>query len=537
MSCTPSPATVRSALLEVGAVVLAAGLVVAAFPPVGATLTVWIALLPVLWVLGRAPVGRAALLGALYGTLYAALATQWLLPTFRDYFGRSPLFTIGFLVPFWIATGGVYHAALFGGLALWRERVSRGIWLALIPAAWVAIEFVRTHLGIRSPWTTLGDGVFPYASLRQAASVTGIYGLSAIVVAVNIALHELGLALRSPRDRHTRRRAWVSAGVAAALLLAAGAHGVARRASLRAALEATDAEGVEVVVVQGNVGSELRWKRSQALRVLARYGQLTLAALREGPADLVVWPEQALQTSPDDPAVAPSLALLRARARTPLLIGAVRHDPSGTFNAAFLLRDGAPRLHYDKQRLLAFSETQPLGDWLSFAEDGDLAPSRYSAGTSAGLLGGFDTPLGVTICFEGVYPPLTRSLARGGARVLVNLANDSWFRGRGGHGQHLRQVVFRAVETGLPLVRAASDGISTVVEPDGRIVERLAAGERGILRATVRLPAGAAATLYTRLGDWFAWLCIAAVMLATGWCLALRVADLPTPHGDAHSRA
>ncbi len=527
----------RSALLEVGAVTLAAGLVVAAFPPVGATHTVWIALLPILWVLGRAPAGRAALLGCLYGTLYAALATQWLLPTFRDYFGRSPLFTIGFLVPFWIATGGVYHAALFGGLAILRERLSRGLWLALIPAAWVAIEFTRTHLGIRSPWTTLGDGVFPYASLRQLASVTGIYGLSALVVAANIALHELGLALCSRRDPRAWRTASVSAGLAAALLLAAGAHGTARRATLEGALSARGAERVEVVVVQGNVGSELRWKRSQALRVLARYGELTVAALQDGPADLVVWPEQALQTGPDDPAVAPSISLRRARARTPLLIGAVRHDAAGIFNSAFLLRDGALPLHYDKQRLLAFSETQPLGDWLSFAEDGDLAPSRYTAGTSPGLLGGFDTPLGVTICFEGVYPPLTRSLARGGARLLVNLANDSWFRGRGGHGQHLRQVVFRAVETGLPLVRAASNGISTVVEPDGRIVERLAAGERGALRATVRIPAGAPATLYTRLGDWFAWLCVATVLLAAGWLLTPMTGMLPTPQRDAHSGA
>lgn len=490
-------------------VATSAALIASAFAPIEARFAPFVALVPALQVLARVATARAALLGALFGTLYSALVTWWLYPTISGYFGQGLLVTCAFLIGFWFATGGVFLALCFALLAQLRARLGATAWIALAPAVWVAIELVRSYVGLRSPWAKLGETLHPYAEIRQLASAAGVYSLSALAVLANVALFELlELGLR----RGSARRAASAAAALALAFSSAWIYGHGRRAQLRE--ESVAARSLEVAAIQANVPSEITWKRSTALRVFERHAALTVSAAREGRLDLVLWPEQALQTSPDDPQLALGLNLLLEELRVPLLAGAVRSESGAAgarvFNSALLLRSGAgPHPHYDKMRLLPFSETQPLGDWLQFREDGDLAPARYAAGNEVGVIAWEGPPLGVSICFEGTYPQATRALAEGGARVLVNLANDSWFRGRGGPEQHFAELRFRAIETGLPLVRAASTGISAVVLPDGSIARELGHGSHGALRARVPwLDSGT--TLYTRSGDVFAWNCCAA---------------------------
>lgn len=517
----PSDTPPRVSLVWSAAAVAVSGAVCTlAFAPFAWPHVLWIALVPALVALEANPPGRAALLGLLHGTVYAAGISAWLVPTVRDYFGHSLPFTLGFQVVFWMATVGVYHGALFGALSCARRGLPRAAWLALVPAAWVAADLARTSLGLRSPWARLGDAFWEAERLRQLASVTGVYGLSALVVLGNLAVAEAlraGVALRG----RPRRPAWrLALGVGLVFCLVLGAslgHGRRRLDRLAADVEGAPEEGFEVLLVQGNVESSLRWRRVHASRVLRRYAGLTRQALaREPDTDLVVWPEQALQTAPDDAVYGPPLHGLVERLGRPLLLGAPRHEPaeggSRVYNAAFLLRPGAAPAHYDKLRLLPFSETHPLDDWLG-GPDGDLGTAEYAAGTRPGLLAWGGPPLGVLICFEAVYPEMARSLAQGGARVLVNIANDGWFRGSGGQEQHLAQVTFRAIETGLPLVRVTNTGISGVIGPDGGVGDRLGADRSGVLRARVT-PGPVASTLYSRVGDAFAFACLAAVAVA-----------------------
>jgi apolipoprotein N-acyltransferase len=274
--------------------------------------------------------------------------------------------------------------------------------------------------------------------------------------------------------------------------------------------------------VQGNAPESLRWKRVHAAGMLRRYVDLTregiAAAISEGRApDLVVWPENALQTPVDDPTYGPPLRKFAEGLDRPLLLGVPRSEAFGEqlrhYNSAAWLEKGSAPRFYDKRRLLPFSESDPTGALRRSESRGDLDAGRFSPGTGPGLFRLAEETLGVLICFEALYPEMTRELARAGADVLVVLSNDGWYRGRGGAEQHLAQVVFRAIETGLPVVRATTTGISTLVSPRGAVMARLGEDEQGVLLAPV--PARRAApTLYTRIGDAFALGCAAALGLA-----------------------
>jgi apolipoprotein N-acyltransferase len=187
----------------------------------------------------------------------------------------------------------------------------------------------------------------------------------------------------------------------------------------------------------------------------------------------------------------------------PVLVGAPRTGKEGHHNSAALMIPNEEIRYYDKMRLLPFSETHPIDHLRSLPAHGDDHPFGYIAGARPGLFDWNEGRLGVLICFEAIYPSLARDLALQGATAIVNLSNDGWYRGSGGPEQHLGQVVFRAIETGLPLIRSTTTGISAVISPSGEIVARLEEGERGILRVSVPT-ARREATLYVRHGDVYA---------------------------------
>jgi apolipoprotein N-acyltransferase len=206
----------------------------------------------------------------------------------------------------------------------------------------------------------------------------------------------------------------------------------------------------------------------------------------------------------------------------PVLLGAPRRELRAGrphhFNSALLVRPDGAVEHYDKRRLLPFSETRPLGALGALAVPGDLAPATYSAGSAPGLFDVDGLRVGVLICMEALDPGLAREAARAGADLLVVPSNDAWYRGRGGAAQHFAPVVFRAIETGLPVARAATTGITAVVAPDGRVVARLPQGEARVLLGPIP-PAHPDPPPVLRLGDAFAHACLAvwAGAALAGW--------------------
>jgi apolipoprotein N-acyltransferase len=523
---------------DVTAILLATGSALAyaaCFPPFELPLS-WVALVPLLFAIERASPARAALLGALWGAIVTASVVAWLLPTLTGYFEQSLPVALGVFAVVAFGALSPYFAACFALLAAARDALPRVLWLALVPAAFAAAEYARTQLGLRSSWALLGDAHFESARLRQIADTTAVYGVSALVVLGNAVLYEtvnaaavnLGAGLRRQLPRRVatvRALAWI-AGAFAVLLAASLGYGDSRRLDPRA-----DHARPDIAVVQGAADAELRWSRSHARRVLQRYASATQDVLggRDAKPALVVWPEHAIQVEPADAIHGPALRELVDRLGVPLLLGAPRSELEGGerrhFNAAHLLAPGGAARHYDKMRLLPFSETRTPGD---LAMRGDLDAATYAAGREPGLFDVAGERYGVLICFEAIYPELGRALAARGATALVNLSNDAWYRGRGGARQHFQQAVFRAIETGLPVVRATTTGISAVIAPDGAVVASLPEGEPGVLVAP--LPARRPRpTPYARTGDVFAWSCLGACAAALARAAHARIGRRTAP--------
>ena len=305
---------------------------------------------------------------------------------------------------------------------------------------------------------------------------------------------------------------------------------------LRELARPADAPELDVLLVQGNVEPQLRWQRAMAGRVIRRYGSLTREAARaEGLPDLVIWPENAIQTAVNDATYGPPLHGLVQRLGVPLILGAPRSERAEGasfhhYNSAFLLAPDVPSDHYDKRRLMPFGESDPLGDAFDTGRRGDLDGGRWRAGQRPGVFAVKDHLFGVLICLEALYPDLVRDVVASGAEVLVNLSNDGWFQGRGGPEQHFQQAIFRAIEVRRPLLRVTTTGVTAMVEPDGSVTGRLDWGERGTLRVRVR-PESGPPTFYARFGDVFAGGCIAALGASLAIAgLRSRRACLPPAH-------
>ena len=503
------------------------------FPPLAWDASAWVVLVPLALALRGVGPARACALAALFGLLGTLACTPWLVWTVHDHFEKSWLFSL----TLWFGIGATalapWYGAAFGAYALGVRRLPTWARPLLFAAAWVSAEFARVHLGLRSPWTRLGDAMIDVESVRALAAWGGVYAVSALVAAANAAIAEGLAALRETRAPRT---ALVVAATAATLVLLVLLPGPDARNA------APGARPLDVALVQGAVPAELRWNRAGAGRVLRRYGGLTRDHLREtgdDPPDLVVWPESALQTSLAEPSLGP--ALLRLAGSVPILLGLPHHaGENGSqrhYNSAALLRQRQVHGLYHKRRLLLFSETQPFGGAASLGARGDLDRGSYTPGEQAAVFEFGPHRVAPLICMESLYPALAREARQLGATAIANLSHDGWFRGRGGRRQHLAMTRFRAIETGLPIVRATSRGVSAVIAPDGRIVSASTSAEHGVLRAVA--PPATAPPLYARTGDVFAWGCTA---LAFGLPIGLAIAarsraerstsyqDLPVSH-------
>jgi apolipoprotein N-acyltransferase len=395
---------------------------------------------------------------------------------------------------------------------LWRPGAARIVALAV---GLSVSEWLRGHVLTGFPWNGLGTAVAAGDVLMQPAALVGAYGLVPIAVVVFAA----PAAFLGPGAG--RRDAFILAGAAAALALGLAGYGFARLA------RAGDAAvpGVALRLVQPAIGQVEKWKPENRWWIFDRLIGLTRSPPpAPGDATIVVWPESStpflLNTSP--------LALEEiAKALPPggvLLAGAGRGvvDPSSperldVYNSVMVIgADGTVRDAYDKVHLVPFGEYLPFQSLLESLGVEQLArmPGGFSAGAARRALAVPGAPPAAPlVCYEVIFPG--EALPEGERPGwILNLTNDAWFGRTPGPYQHFHQARLRAVEEGLPIVRAANTGISAVVDAYGRAPARLALGETGVLSA--RLPAAAAPPPYARLGDLplAVWIAVAGAILA-----------------------
>ncbi len=485
---------------------ISGGALALAFPGFDLHLLAWLAVAPVFATAVTLPLRPAFGWGWLCGTVYFLALLRWLDYTFRLYSAIPwPLtwLPIGALA----AYCGLYFGLVSLGMAWIARRRGRGLALAAAPALWVACEWTRGWLMGGFPWGLIGYSQYSVLPVIQVAELAGVYGVSFVVVAVNAAIAGLWVL--------DRRRAVTGALATGCLLAAVLGFGWGRLGQTQAAPRAS------VALLQPAIDQELKWNPAHETTTLATYLALTDQAARSRP-DLIVWPETA---SPSvfrrDAGLQAILGRTSVESGASVLVGSIDvsdRAPVRYYNSAFLVSGRAITGRYDKMHLVPFGEYVPLSGVIGFVRSWAEFIADLEPGSGPVVFPGPPAPFGVIICYEGIFPELVRAFVRGGARFMVNMTNDAWFGRTGGPLQHLAMYPLRAVEHRVAIARAANTGVSAFIAPTGRIVRETRLFERGVLVDS--LPLRTVTTLYTRLGDWFVYACLAASGALLGWSLA-----------------
>jgi len=494
------------ARLEHALLLVGSGVVLAlAFPRSDWEVAGWFALTPLFVIaLGARP--RVAFAwGWLYGLTFFLVLLRWLDYTFRTY-SEIP-WPVTWLPLFLLAAWCGLHVALVTGvMSLVAHRRSATWALLTAPGLWVGAEWLRGHLLGGFPWGTLGYSQYLRLPIIQIAELGGVHAVSFVLVAVNAAL--AGALLL------TWRRAVTGLALAGVLLA-----GVLVFGYTRLAVPPRPAE-VRIALMQPAIEQPLKWDPTHATVTLKIYLELTRQAAAGRP-HLIVWPETASPTPlARDSGLLRTLAGLSGQFGVPLLIGSIDVDdgtPPRLRNTAFLVTPGGIAGRYDKIHLVPFGEYVPLSGVIGFVRGWAEFIAELEPGTRAVVFAGPPAPFGIVICYEGIFPDLFREFVNNGARVMVNMTNDGWFGRTSGPAQHLSMYPFRAVEHRIAVVRAANTGVSAFIAPSGQIVRHLGLFERDVLTDGVPLRHGR--TLFTRLGDWVAWLSLVLSAASVGTAL------------------
>ena len=487
------------------ATIASAALYALSFPPLGLAPLAWVALVPFLVVASRLRPATAGLWGLLLGALGVFAMAWWFPGMVARYFEVSPVVGWLGLAAAAVALSGVYYAVWAAWIAWLAGRGGAGP--LLVAAGWPAAEFARANVWGGKAWGLASYSQVAWPRLMQIADATGPYGPGLLIAGVNACV----ASVCAPSLRG--RRPVLSTAVIGVALLATVFYGTWR---LREPF--ATGEPVEVAVVQGAVTRELRRQPEGQARALDRYLALTRTAVAEARPALVLWPENAVEFYLEDVSVERTRLLDTVRELdTDLVLGGPSYvrgaDGFRYHNSVYLIRRGDVAGRYDKRRLL------PIAEWR--AGDAVFEPGRHVYGlhAGAGLVGAF-------VCSEALYPDVVRRVAMGGAEILANLSNDTWFGHAAPAQHHLDIASVRAIENRRYLVRATSTGFSAVVDPYGRIVARSALGAADLVASAVRR--SHTATPYQRWGDAAAWIAVAVALAGT---VLHRLA--PGPKGEA----
>lgn len=471
------------------AVVLSGVLSIFLFPPFNSASLAWVCFVPLLLAVPGLGAGGSFRWSLLAGFLGGLGTLYWIYPTCR--WGGVPwpaavlaLAALAFFLGiYWGLFGWAVHR--FSRAPLWQQPF-------FFAMSWVVVEWLRSCVLGGFPWLTLACSQWQVPKHLPLAQWGGAYAVSFLIVLFNATLTTALLSwARKPRFL------WGPLpGIAALIGLTFCSVWLWRQPLT------SSSDPVSVAIVQGNIDQYKKWDRTYVEEIMSAYSGLTREAASRKP-DLIVWPETAVPGwIPNEPEPTQWVSNLARQSATSLLVGAVTRELSADYNAAFLAGpDGNWLDRYRKMHLVPFGEYVPFRRILSpfVGVLNDLG--TFNAGPSANILQTSRARVGVTICFEGLFPHLVRRFTLNGAQVLVNITNDGWYRDTAAPEQHFSASVLRAVENRRWMVRAANTGYSGFISPRGEIVSRTDLLKSAILQG--KLVPIESRTFYVRHGDLF----------------------------------
>ncbi len=531
--------------------ILGALLLALAFPKTSFAGFAWVAPALLAWAAQNKKPMDSFRVGCLGGFAFWMISLSWLLSIPYPFFpilgwlALSAFLSLYFGAWTWLVSG--YRRWSF----TWVHRL---LWSLGGAASWVGLEMIRARLLGGFPWSFLGVSQYQYTPLIQMACITGVYGVSFLVVWFSLAMGCAAARIRIlPNHRHVWQQEIVLPLLVVVFCFTGGFFRMSHTSSSDRQLRVTS--------IQPDIPQTVIWNPDSDHAQFDSFLALNEAALTNA-TDVLLWPESAVpEMSPEN---CNRISLLARQHHVWLILNGedVKETSSETnyFNAAFLVNpEGRLAGAYHKQKLVIFGEYVPLSKWLPFLKwltpisgawtpgkgpqrfeitglekpsnpSPDLAHAQPSDQPGVVYLGnpGGQTGMApaschtsVLICFEDTFPGVARSAARQDIDFFVNLTNDGWFGQGSEQWQHLANAVFRAVENGIPMFRCANNGVTCLINAQGG-VERLfrtpggSEYGRGFIHADVPLPSGGtdeSATWYNRHGDVFGWACVGALAL------------------------
>jgi len=490
----------RIKLIKVALAVSSGVLSFLAFPPFEFAFLGWAALVPLLYIFKyELSVKEAFFYSFLSGVIFFSCLLYWL-----------PGVTIPGMIVLIIWLSLFYGVFGLGVRYVFKSSMN----LLAIPLLWVILEYARGWMLTGFPWGLLGHSQYANMSLIQITDLTGAYGVSFMLAAFNTALAAWSI---------NSKRKITYLVVALLLIITAVTYGKTRFENyyIRGTFKAS--------IIQGNIPQKHKWDNAFADEIIEEYVNLTEKAVAVDAPSMVVWPETSYPYLIENEDFAPAeLAELIKKWKTPLLAGVVLRGAGEYYNSAMLF-DARAKVSgvYSKTHLVPFGEYIPLRKTFSFLRNYiDKPIGNFARGGKYDLFSIRSVTLkssekiktrrtdfykfGVLICFEDIFPYITRKFVKNGANFMVNITNDAWFGETSAARQHLMASVFRAVENRVPIIRAANTGISCFIDSTGKILK--VADENGkeifvrtFLTDTIDIHAGK--SFYTVHGDVFVVLC------------------------------
>lgn len=488
--------------------VLAALLLILSFPPFNIWIFAWMAFIPLLFAIeGQKPL-RAFLLSYLTGYLFFIGTIYWLIHvTLPGMFAIAAYLAIYF--------------GLFGVIVSYSQLPTPNYKLFFIPAAWVALEWIRAHALTGFGWNLLGYSQSFNLPVIQISDISGVYGVSFLVVMFNTAVYLTIKNLRKKKD------VGIPLIIVSFFIFLVLGYGYFRLNNI------FTGEKIRIAVIQGNIPQNEKWDPDFSDMIMAKYLKLTKEAAK-GKCDLIVWPETSVPGFiENEKDMLDKVKYLVSDVNTPVLVGAPRYEDTkkGTlyYNSAYLFsKDGRIAGRYDKVHLVPFGEYVPLKNVFAFVERFSRRPiGDFTAGKDYTVFRFFlgrsandkdarwqfmkKVSFSCLICFEDIFSPLAREFVKRKANFLINMTNDAWFGRSGASYQHAQASIFRAVENRINMIRAANTGLSCFIDQKGRVTARVSDGKNdqfvdGFSVHDIVL--SRTKTIYSVYGDVFAYICL-----------------------------
>ena len=444
---------------ELSLCVLSAFLLILSFPRFSIEIFAWFGFLPLFFVLQNKSKLQAFFLAYITGVIFWSGIIYWLIHV--TFPGMILLI--------------LYLALYFGlfGLVISRYLILDTWYLVLfIPSLWVILEYIRNYLFSGFGWALLGYSQYLNLPIIQIADITGAWGVSFLVMMSNVMIYSvIGCRLSVIGGKQK----YLLPVLCILVTLTYGYYKIYRTPNTEHRIP------IKISVIQGNIPQELKWNPGSEDFIVKKYLTLT-TEVKEDKPDLIVWPEAAMPVVlQGDCQLYERIQKFIEKIQIPILLGAVTLKEDRYYNSALLISgDGKLLSKYDKLHLVPFGEYVPLKNIFRFLETvvpiGDFSQGKdytiFKVPSTGYRVQSRETQnnFAVLICFEDLFPQLSREFIKRGADFLINITNDAWFKKTTSPYQHLQASVFRAVENRVYLIRSANTGISGFIAPTDKIL-------------------------------------------------------------------